>query len=66
MTTGYDVRYPDDMTRAGHSGGVENWAETTIRSVAESIEDYARENPLSFAAWAFGIGFVLGWKLKFW
>jgi ElaB/YqjD/DUF883 family membrane-anchored ribosome-binding protein len=44
----------------------DNWAETTIRSVSETIEDYARENPLTFAAWAFGIGFILGWKLKPW
>jgi ElaB/YqjD/DUF883 family membrane-anchored ribosome-binding protein len=65
MPTAYDVRYPDDMVRASRSGS-DNWVETTIRSVAETIEDYAREKPLPFAAWAFGIGFILGWKLKPW
>ncbi len=28
--------------------------------------DYARENPEMAALWCFGIGFVLGWKLKPW
>jgi hypothetical protein len=66
MATTRTVHYPDNMMQASHKGDVENWAEATLRSVAESIEDYAREKPLSFAAWSFGIGFVLGWKLKPW
>ena len=28
--------------------------------------DYARENPTTAALWCFGIGFILGWKLKPW
>ncbi len=32
----------------------------------EKIEDFAREKPLTFGLYAFGIGFVLGWKLKPW
>ena len=82
MSTGYNVQHPSDTGRVGPGGREENWPsdmvqashggpggawmETTIRSVAESLEDYARENPLGFAAWAFGIGFILGWKLKPW
>jgi hypothetical protein len=66
MSTAYDVRYPDDMVRASHGGTDENWAEFAIRSVAESVEDYARSEPLKFAAWVFGIGFILGWKMKPW
>lgn len=60
--------YPDDMIEAsrGGFGSEENWTETTIRAVVESVEDYARAKPLPFAAWAFGIGFLLGWKLKPW
>jgi len=27
---------------------------------------YSREKPEVVALWAFGIGFVLGWKLKLW
>jgi hypothetical protein len=30
------------------------------------LRNYARENPESAALWCFGIGFVLGWKLKPW
>ena len=69
MSTTYNVaHYPDDMVRASRCGNAveENWAEQTVRSVVESVEDFAREKPLSFAAWALGIGFVLGWKLKPW
>jgi hypothetical protein len=28
--------------------------------------DYARQNPTTAALWCFGVGFVLGWKLKPW
>lgn len=30
------------------------------------LREYARENPETAALWCFGIGFVLGWKLKLW
>ena len=65
MSTAYDVKYPEDMLVAA---GVEqgNWAESTIHSVVNCLEEYAREKPLSFALWTFGIGFALGWKLKPW
>jgi hypothetical protein len=80
MSTGSNIRHsrdggqaggarqdwPGDMVRAGHTDPEAPWMETTIRSVAESLEDYAREKPLQFAAWALGIGFILGWKLKPW
>jgi hypothetical protein len=69
MSTDYTTtHYPDDMVRASRMGNglAENWAEETIRSVLESLEGYARSQPLHFAAWALGIGFVLGWKLKPW
>ena len=32
----------------------------------ECFKEYARERPEVVALWAFGIGFVLGWKLKIW
>jgi len=28
--------------------------------------DYARANPEAAMLWCFGIGFILGWKLKPW
>ena len=30
------------------------------------FRDYARERPEIVAMWAFGVGFILGWKLKPW
>ncbi len=30
------------------------------------FQEYARERPDVVAMWCFGIGFVLGWKLKPW
>jgi hypothetical protein len=65
MNATYEVKYPDNMVSAG---GVDtsNWAETTIHSVVDCLEDYARAKPVSFALWTFGIGFALGWKLKPW
>jgi hypothetical protein len=32
----------------------------------EFLRDYSRERPEVVAMWAFGIGFLLAWKLKPW
>jgi hypothetical protein len=37
-----------------------------IERTMEEIEAYARREPWAFATWVFGVGFVLGWKLKPW
>jgi hypothetical protein len=65
METAYEVSYPKDMVQAGSTHPA-NWAESTIHSVVDCLEEYARAKPLSFAIWSFGIGFALGWKLKPW
>jgi len=36
------------------------------RDMVDYLREYARENPETAALWCFGIGFVLGWKLKIW
>jgi hypothetical protein len=36
------------------------------RDLIEYLKEYAREKPEVAALWCFGIGFVLGWKLKPW
>ena len=36
------------------------------RDIVQYLREYARENPEAAALWCFGIGFVLGWKLKIW
>ncbi len=30
------------------------------------VREYARQKPEVVALWCFGVGFVLGWKLKPW
>ena len=32
----------------------------------ECFKEFSREKPEVVAMWAFGIGFVLGWKLRIW
>lgn len=34
--------------------------------IVEYLKDYARARPDVAALWCFGIGFVVGWKLKPW
>ncbi len=65
-TASHVEQWPSDMARASHRGPEENWAESAIRTIVDSVEDYAQREPLRFAAWVFGLGFVLGWKLKPW
>jgi hypothetical protein len=36
------------------------------RDLVEYLREYARRKPEVAALWCFGIGFVLGWKLKPW
>jgi len=37
-----------------------------IEDIVSYLRTYAREKPDVAALWCFGIGFVLGWKLKPW
>lgn len=41
-------------------------ATRATQSLVDFASEYARERPEVVALWAFGIGFVLGWKLKLW
>lgn len=34
--------------------------------LADYLKEYARQKPEVVALWCFGIGFILGWKLKPW
>ena len=36
------------------------------RDLLDYLREYARQKPEVVALWAFGIGFILGWKLKPW
>lgn len=54
--------YPWYETSAEHEITMPAFIE---KSMAQ-VESYARREPWTFAAWVFGVGFVLGWKLKPW
>lgn len=34
--------------------------------LVDYLKEYAREKPDVAALWCFGVGFVIGWKLKPW
>lgn len=37
-----------------------------VEDLLEYFHEYTRQKPEVVALWSFGIGFVLGWKLKLW
>lgn len=37
-----------------------------VEDLMDYAKTYARQNPEMAALWCFGVGFVLGWKLKPW
>lgn len=41
-------------------------SESPTEALVEFFREYSRERPEVLALWCFGIGFVLGWKLKPW
>lgn len=44
----------------------ENREITPIGDVINYAKAYAKEKPEMAALWCFGVGFILGWKLKPW
>ncbi len=58
-------RFPESMMSAAN-GPRPASLEAYTDEVTSRLKQYARDEPISFALWAFGIGFVLGWRLKPW
>jgi len=40
--------------------------EGAMSDLVKHLGEFAKENPSGAALWCFGIGFVLGWRLKPW
>jgi hypothetical protein len=59
------IQFPDDMAQVLHTPDASTLEALAVNGL-ERVKDYARDEPVKFALWAFGIGFVLGWKLKPW
>jgi len=55
-----------DARQRNQSRAVESGATEMVQDLVEYLKEYAREKPEMAALWCFGIGFVLGWKLKPW
>jgi hypothetical protein len=56
-------------SRRSNTAAIEKATEELQEFKSDAIEyltEYARQNPGYAALWCLGIGFVLGWKLKFW
>jgi len=57
--------------RPSETGNVQTRAQAAqspqpMEDLTQYLKDYAREKPEMAALWCFGVGFVLGWKLKPW
>jgi hypothetical protein len=37
-----------------------------VDDLVEYVTSYARQNPGTAALWCFGLGFIVGWRLKPW
>ncbi|QDT90233.1 hypothetical protein [Gimesia algae] len=37
-----------------------------VDDLVDYVSTYAKQNPGTAALWCFGIGFIVGWKLKPW
>jgi len=53
---------PQQQWGRRHGGSEISPAEAAV----QFFRDYARERHEVVAMWAFGVGFILGWKLKPW
>jgi hypothetical protein len=54
------------MTSSSNSGGAQAQSMQPMPDLVDYIREYARQKPEAAAMWCFGIGFIVGWKLKPW
>jgi hypothetical protein len=52
--------------RGNSTLGLQDQRMRPMDDIVSYLRTYAREKPDVAALWCFGIGFVLGWKLKPW
>jgi hypothetical protein len=55
-----------DTTRERRQSGGSMQSMQPSQDLVTYLKEYARQKPEVAALWCFGIGFVLGWKLKPW
>ena len=69
QTQSRNERSEGGMQKPQQRGGQGGQAEDAMQpfdDLYKYFQDYAKERPDVMALWCFGIGFVLGWKLKPW
>jgi len=54
------------MPEGQRGGGSLGASPDFLADATEFLREYSRSRPEVVALWAFGVGFVLGWKLKPW
>jgi hypothetical protein len=65
--TGYhEFAEPRSIRGAGDASAPSFQGADACQAAMTFFRDYARERPEVVTLWAFGIGFVLGWKMKPW
>ena len=53
-------------SRQGAQSEMASLFEGSASGLVRHLKEFAAENPAGAAVWCFGIGFVLGWRLKPW
>jgi len=56
----------DNIERARYANLAADEELTACEAMSAICKEYARQRPEVVALWSFGLGFVLGWKLKLW
>ncbi|WP_278468869.1 hypothetical protein [Gimesia maris] len=65
-TSSQNAQTTDRETTAG-APVAENYAQLKpVDDLVDYVSTYAKQNPGTAALWCFGIGFIVGWKLKPW
>lgn len=65
-TASPNLYFPESYARGSSAGTSGTTMPALLERSLDAIEDYARREPWAFAGWVFGVGFILGWKLKPW
>jgi len=58
--------YPNGTAASDAIADKTAMAQQTMQDMLSQFREFAREKPDVAMLWCFGIGFVLGWKLKPW
>ena len=61
-----DTATTSDRPAGGYGPPLGGQHPTAGEAAVQCFRDFSREKPEVVAMWAFGLGFILGWKLRIW